>query len=289
MIEQGSDEWLKWRQKGLGSSDAAVIMGISPYKTPYKLWQEKIQDGIAEQKENFIFEKGHRVEAIIRARIEMQTGHEWQPALYSRADKLFIRCSMDCANNELRQGKELKYVGKEVFKNKIVPPHYVAQIQQQYLVTGFEKITCVMITDDKELCDGADLVWQEIEVPVDHEYCKKLFNKMVEFKEINIDKRVPPEMTTKDAVPVKDLDFKKKLIRYKRLLSKMAPIQDELEALKDEIFKLTTHPLMSFGEIMVKTSERKGSIDYERLLKHHNITDAEQFRKASSKTRSISC
>jgi putative phage-type endonuclease len=29
------------RQQGLGATDAAVVMGLSPYKTPYELWLEK--------------------------------------------------------------------------------------------------------------------------------------------------------------------------------------------------------------------------------------------------------
>jgi putative phage-type endonuclease len=288
-MEQSGNSWLTWRKKGLGSSDAPIIMGISPYKTPHQLWVEKTSDGLAEQKENFIFEKGHRVEAIIRARIELQTGQTWQPKLYERSDKPYIRCSMDCANDELQEGKETKYVGKEVFKNKIVPPHYICQIQHQYLVTGFKRITCVMITDDKELCDGADLIWQEIEVPVDHEYCKKLFEKEVQFREHHIEKRVPPELTVKDAVPVKDKEVQKQLKRYKLLKERIDSATSELNLVKEEIFKGTTHALMSYGDIMIKESERKGAVDYDRLLKHHKILDVEQFRKANSKVRSITC
>lgn len=35
------DTWLAWRQKGIGSSDAPVAIGISPYKSPLALWLEK--------------------------------------------------------------------------------------------------------------------------------------------------------------------------------------------------------------------------------------------------------
>ena len=35
------DDWLAFRQKGIGSSDAAVAIGISPYKSPLALWLEK--------------------------------------------------------------------------------------------------------------------------------------------------------------------------------------------------------------------------------------------------------
>lgn len=38
---QRSTEWLELRAKGLGASDMAAVMGVSPYKTAYQLWAEK--------------------------------------------------------------------------------------------------------------------------------------------------------------------------------------------------------------------------------------------------------
>ena len=35
------DKWLAVRDKGIGGSDAAVILGLNKYKSPYKLWLEK--------------------------------------------------------------------------------------------------------------------------------------------------------------------------------------------------------------------------------------------------------
>lgn len=42
-LEKFSDhaEWLRLRQQGIGGSDVAALMGLSPYKTPYELWLEK--------------------------------------------------------------------------------------------------------------------------------------------------------------------------------------------------------------------------------------------------------
>ena len=34
-------QWLQVRQSGIGSSDAAVAIGLSPYKSPLSLWLEK--------------------------------------------------------------------------------------------------------------------------------------------------------------------------------------------------------------------------------------------------------
>ena len=35
------DEWLEVRKRGIGSSDAAAAIGLSPYKSQLELWMEK--------------------------------------------------------------------------------------------------------------------------------------------------------------------------------------------------------------------------------------------------------
>ena len=39
--EQRSPEWFALRADGITATEAAVIAGLSPYKTPYALWAEK--------------------------------------------------------------------------------------------------------------------------------------------------------------------------------------------------------------------------------------------------------
>lgn len=34
-------EWLQWRNKGIGGSDASVVCGLNRYKSPVELWMEK--------------------------------------------------------------------------------------------------------------------------------------------------------------------------------------------------------------------------------------------------------
>ena len=39
--EMSREEWLQWRNRGIGSSDAPVAVGMSRYKSPLELWMEK--------------------------------------------------------------------------------------------------------------------------------------------------------------------------------------------------------------------------------------------------------
>lgn len=42
MTPEERAEWLAWRREGLGGSDIAAIIGLSPWKSPYALWAEKV-------------------------------------------------------------------------------------------------------------------------------------------------------------------------------------------------------------------------------------------------------
>ncbi len=35
------EEWLEERRKSIGGSDAAALVGMNPYVTPYMLWADK--------------------------------------------------------------------------------------------------------------------------------------------------------------------------------------------------------------------------------------------------------
>ena len=45
------EEWHRLRKNGLGGSDAAVVLGISPFKSSLELWYEKANDVPASEKE----------------------------------------------------------------------------------------------------------------------------------------------------------------------------------------------------------------------------------------------
>lgn len=41
MTELSHSEWLAQRRTGIGGSDVAAIMGLSPWRTPYQVWEDK--------------------------------------------------------------------------------------------------------------------------------------------------------------------------------------------------------------------------------------------------------
>lgn len=61
------DEWLDWRRKGIGGSDAAAVIGVSPYSTARDLYYEKLNIVTADDNEdNWVQKKiGHLLEDLV--------------------------------------------------------------------------------------------------------------------------------------------------------------------------------------------------------------------------------
>jgi putative phage-type endonuclease len=76
--DQGTQEWQEWRKTGLGGSDAPVIMGVSPWNTPYKLWAERC-GLLAPRRSNSAMDRGNALEPKIRAQYELIRDLEMQP------------------------------------------------------------------------------------------------------------------------------------------------------------------------------------------------------------------
>ena len=69
------EEWLKQRERGIGSSEVGTILGLNPFETPYQLWRRKM--GLDEPKEeNFAMRAGHYLEDAVSLFYRDATGKE---------------------------------------------------------------------------------------------------------------------------------------------------------------------------------------------------------------------
>ena len=71
-------EWLAWRRKGIGGSDAAAIMGISPFRTARDIYYDKLNIAPQENsEENWVALKmGHLLEDLVAEIFSHKTGLE---------------------------------------------------------------------------------------------------------------------------------------------------------------------------------------------------------------------
>ena len=56
-----NEEWLAWRRRGIGGSDVAAILGVSPFRTARDLYFDKLNIASAQENEgNWVaLEMGH--------------------------------------------------------------------------------------------------------------------------------------------------------------------------------------------------------------------------------------
>ena len=69
------EEWLEYRKKGIGGSDASVVCGVNKYKSPIELWMEKTYKIPCSEAGEAAY-WGTQLEALVRSEFTKRTGIE---------------------------------------------------------------------------------------------------------------------------------------------------------------------------------------------------------------------
>jgi putative phage-type endonuclease len=144
-LVQGSDEWRRWRDTGIGGSDAPLIglpEGEDLYgKTALSLWREKM--GYSQAQFNAQAQehtkRGHELEPAARAEFIRRTGIWVEPVCMQSATHPFMLASMDGMNAARDVGVEIKAPAKKMFEEMLKKGtlwYYADQVQHQIFVSG---------------------------------------------------------------------------------------------------------------------------------------------------------
>jgi putative phage-type endonuclease len=71
------EEWLEYRRRGIGGSDAAAVLGVSPFATARDLYYDKLKLISYEDREsNWVAKKiGHLLEDLVAQIFHVKTGY----------------------------------------------------------------------------------------------------------------------------------------------------------------------------------------------------------------------
>lgn len=195
---QGTKPWHEWRNKGLGASDAGTVLGVSPYKTPFEYWLERTGQAPRQELNAFAvaaMQRGTEMEPAARAWYERQVGIPMTSPSAEHDLYPYIRASFDGISLEHGIGCEIKCMGKtnhqKVVKTGKIPEIYVAQIQQQLLVSGISRIDFVAYSGTD---DGQNVI---IQVFPDRAYQERLLRALIEFW-LCVESRTPPKLDQRD-------------------------------------------------------------------------------------------
>ncbi len=135
-LDQGTPEWLTYRQSKIMATDIGIISGTNEFTSPIELWEQKL--GLREPiKVNDAMRRGHALEPEARDLACLEIGLEFIPCVYESDTYSWAAASLDGLSSneilEIKCPKEKTHVAS--FEN-IIPPYYLDQMQWQMLITG---------------------------------------------------------------------------------------------------------------------------------------------------------
>lgn len=187
-------EWLKLRRKGIGGSDASVVMGKNPWKSVLQLWEDKTGMTPIEEEGNEYTYWGSLMENVIRKEFIDRSGLKVRQKHYMifHPDYSFMFADVDGIVTD-ENGKKCIFEAKTVsqyrqdeWKDGHVPQEYMLQVQHYLAVCGLEKAYIAA------LIGGNHFVYYVIER--DEGIIEKLLEAEKYFWIHNVQGNIPPEV-----------------------------------------------------------------------------------------------
>lgn len=137
------EQWLAYRRTGLGGSDAGAIMGVSPYKSAYAVWADKL-GALPPVEDSEPMRQGRDLEEYVARRFCEETGLRVRrnrqmlrsidhPMMLANIDRQVIgqRAGLEC--------KTSRDTTMRRYKNGEYPMEYYAQCLHYLAVTGWDR------------------------------------------------------------------------------------------------------------------------------------------------------
>lgn len=290
------DEWLELRSKYIGGSDAAAVVGLNAYASPYSLWAEKTGrvPGFAG---NLATEVGTYLEEFVAQKFAAETGKKVRKANQSFFNSAYPWAIANIDREIVGEdaGLEIKTtdsLNMSKFRGGEYPANYYAQMVHYMAVTGKSRWYLAVLIGNK------DFRWFTLER--DEAEIEALMTAESEFWKL-VQEDVPPladgHRATTDALGRvhsiandKTLDLavhKADLLNYIRLGKRIA----ELEAERAEAANRVKRFMGDFGfgvhddvRVSWKTATRR-TFDSKRFLKDHPDLDvSEYFKETTNRT-----
>ncbi len=274
---QRSESWLELRRKFIGSSDVAALLGVSPWKTIFDVWQEKCGTDTIEPVKNPWMQRGIDLEDEALRAFELATGFLMSPAVLFSEKHPFMMASLDGLSIDGDAAVELKCPGEKDHLHCVyvgIPEKYTPQLQHQIEVTGLDKIYYMSYRPEHPTAISIR------EVPRDQAYIDKLIEVERRFYEGHMLTGIPPandrQIKTIDSSAWKSLSDE-----YMRLDRQMKENEKRKEEIKDLLLEISGAENAQGNGITLQKIERKGMINYQNIpiLKTMNL---EEFRKPST-------
>lgn len=184
-LQQGTPEWEDWRHNGVGASDMASLLGISPFDNsePEDLFREKVTR--IRKPITFAMSRGTKKEPIAATAYLAITAHDAaQPVCVEHPDYPWAKASLDllCRFGNRHWAVEIKCPNKDKQIEAaagFVPYYYQAQCQWQLFCTGLDRLVYLSYSELESIPEPKRLA--EVEVRRDEALIRRLLDRAAEF------------------------------------------------------------------------------------------------------------
>lgn len=289
----GHEEWLALRHKYIGGSDAAAVVGMNAYVSPYALWAEKT-GRLPGFEGNLATEVGTYLEDFVALKFAQETGkrvrksnQSWFNDEYPWAIANIDREVMsEDAGLEIKTTSELN---TKKFKNGEYPANYYVQCVHYLAVTGKQRWYLAVLIGNREF------KWFTIER--DEDEIKALMEAEKQFKQL-IDSDIPPiadgASSTSDTLFALYPDsrdtaigigaFEQELENYFRLKAQRDELDEKIDGIANRIKAHLGECERGEGEkykVSWKTQSRS-TFDTKKFIADHPDVDVSAYYKKST-------
>ncbi|MCL1986876.1 MAG: YqaJ viral recombinase family protein [Firmicutes bacterium] len=152
--DMSEQEWLKIRRLGIGGSDAAAIVGMNPWASPYSVWADKT-NRIAPKADNEPMRQGRDLENYVRQRFEEETGKKAhrkniivKNPKYPHAIANIDRWIKD--ENAILECKTTSSYNLKSFAGGEFPDNYYCQCMHYLAITGADRCYLAVLVLGRE-------------------------------------------------------------------------------------------------------------------------------------------
>lgn len=142
-VGMSHEEWLERRRRSVGGSDAAAIVGLNGWASPYSVWAEKT-GRLPPKEDNEAMRQGRDLEAYVASRWAEATGKHVRRcnAILTNSAYPFAHANIDrdvVGENAGLECKTTSILRLREFKSGEYPASYYAQCVHYMAVTGAER------------------------------------------------------------------------------------------------------------------------------------------------------
>ena len=278
-VKQDTQEWLDWRNTGLGSTDIGAIIGMNAYKTALDVFEEKLGISFKVNEINEAMQAGKDAEPFIRNDFNKKFGTNYVPLCVRDDRHDFLIGSLDGYDkNTVLEIKYSKYAkmsncvkSQDVEKIKELYPQYYCQIQYFLYLTGAEK----------GFLATYDLNGQLVHMSLDRD--EKLIKAMVtagvDFWNNHILTQIAPEEVKNGFILVDDSEATEianelEIVEVRRKERAKEEKEDKKlsDELKNKLVEFSDDGDFKCGNIYMKRISRN-KLNTEKLYLDYNITE----------------